>query len=139
MTALERLADLRANLDHLASILAGRELAVEELRQDRSLRNDVLFSLLMICQGVIDVAGEIAGRHGLRFQDYTEAVRALEQVEGFSTELVRRLEPLPGFRNVLIHEYVALDVEHVAAALRELESIREFVRLAAAEIERLEG
>lgn len=96
MTALERLADLRAHLEHLEALSDGRRIDEAALRADRSLRNDVLFSLLMICQAVIDIAGEIVGRHGLRFQDYTEAVRALESVEGFSAEMVRALEPLPG-------------------------------------------
>jgi hypothetical protein len=46
------------------------------LRADRSLHNDVVLSLRTVTQLVIDIAGELAGRKGLRFEDYTEAVRA---------------------------------------------------------------
>ena len=56
-----------------------------QLETDLSLHNDVLFSLLVVCQSVIDIAGEVAGRKGIRFQDYTGAIRALRQVEGIPT------------------------------------------------------
>lgn len=135
MTAIERLADLRANLDHLTALLAARKVDEAALRSDRSLHNDVLFSLLMICQAVIDVAGDIAGRRGIRFNDYTEAVRALEQVDGFSPDLVRALERLPGFRNILVHEYTDLDYARVLEALEGLAATHEFMRVAAGVLE----
>lgn len=135
MTALEKLAELRANLEHLESLRAKQTLDEEALRRDRSLRNDVCFALLMACQAVIDVAAEIASRHAVRFHDYTEAVRALREVDGFNPELVARLEPLPGFRNVVVHQYVELDYGRVVDALGELDAIREFVRIAARRLE----
>ena len=134
MTAVERLADLKGHVEHLEKLLAEHAVDEQALASDRSLRNDVLFSLLMAAQAVIDVAGEIASRHGLRFQDYTEAVRALGKVGSFSHELVSSLEPLPGFRNVLIHEYVALDDSLVVEALGRLQSLREFIACAAEEL-----
>ncbi len=127
---VERLADLRQHLEHLRAI-APRVPDADALRGDLSLHNDVLFSLLVVCQAVIDIAGELAARRGLRFQDYTEAIRALREVEGVPPDLVPQLEPLPGFRNVLVHEYVALDYSRVIAALGELEVVERFVRVAA--------
>ena len=76
--------------------------------------------------------GELAGRRGIRFQDYTEAIRALRQVEGFTPDLVEALEPVAGFRNVLVHEYIELDYERVIFALDHLEPIERFIRVAAA-------
>jgi uncharacterized protein YutE (UPF0331/DUF86 family) len=128
---VERLADLREHLGHLRD-LAPRVRDSGALRADLSLRNDVLFSLLVVCQAVIDVAGELAGRRGVRFQDYTEAIGALRQVDGIPAALVERLEPLPGFRNVLVHAYVALDYERVLRALAELDAVEEFARAVAA-------
>lgn len=128
---VERLADIRRYLEHLQGIRS-RVTGPAALETDLSLHNDVLFSLLSIAQGVIDVAGELAGRAGLRFHDYTGAIRALAQIPGFPPALVEELLPLPGFRNVLIHEYVALDLARVVAALDRLDPIREFVRVVAA-------
>jgi uncharacterized protein YutE (UPF0331/DUF86 family) len=131
---VERLAELRLHLKHLRD-LAPRVRDAESLRADLSLHNDVLFSLLVVCRAVIHIAGELAGRRGIRFEDYTEAVRALKLVEGIPAPLVDQLAVLPGFRNVLVHEYVALDYDRVTEALRQLDPIEEFVRLVA----RLEG
>ncbi len=125
MTLLERLAELRLHLAHLREIRP-RVRSAANLEGDLSLRNDVLHSLQTICQVVIDVAGDLAARAGLPFQDYTEAVRALPRAGPFPLELARELERLPGFRNVLIHEYVGIDLERVIAAMDELEPIEEF-------------
>lgn len=131
MTPLvERLADLREQLEHL------REIRPEiggpgDLERDVGLRNDVLHALLTITQAVIDVAAELASRRGYRYGDYTEAIRCLRRMEEFPDELVARLEPLPGFRNVLVHEYVALDYRQVLAAIDELEPVEDFVTIVA--------
>ena len=128
---VERLAELRRHLDHLR-VLEPRVEGPESLQRDLSLHNDVLFSLLITAQRVIDISGELAARRGQRFEDYTEAVRSLSAYEEFSPDLVDRLSLLPGFRDVLIHEYVALDYEQVVRAIRDLEPPAEFVRRAAA-------
>lgn len=125
MTLLERLAELRLHLAHLREIRP-RVRSPADLEGDLSLRNDVLRSLQTVCQVVIDVAGDLAARAGLPFQDYTEAVRCLPRAGPFPPELVRELERLPGFRNVLIHEYVGIDMERVIAAMDELGPIEEF-------------
>ena len=125
---VERLAELRRHLEHLRELLprvAGREA----LERDLSLHNDVLFSLLTVCQLVIDIAGELCARRGDRFEDYTEAVRNLTRDSRFPTDLVRQLELLPGFRNVLVHEYIALDMERVVEALNNLRPIEEFLEI----------
>jgi uncharacterized protein YutE (UPF0331/DUF86 family) len=131
---IERLAQLRRHLDHLRR-LRPRVPDATALRSDLSLHNDVLFSLLTVTQLVINIAGELAGRKGLRFEDYTEAVRALEAYDEFPPALVDRLARLPGFRNVLIHEYVGLDLDRAAAALHTLDPIGQFVREVATIIE----
>lgn len=127
---VERLVELRRHLDHLEE-LRGRVGDAADLRADLSLHNDVLFSLLTVCQLVIDISGELAARHGLRFEDYTSAVRSLEQIRDFPADMVADLARLPGFRNVLIHEYVELDLSLAVEAIGRLEVVRQFARLVA--------
>ncbi len=71
---VERLAELRRHLDHLDT-LAPRVPDRVSLERDLSLHNDVMFSLLMVAQLVIDIAGELSARRGERFEDYTGAIR----------------------------------------------------------------
>ncbi len=122
---VERLVELRRHLDHLRE-LRPRVTGAAALREDLSLHNDVLFSLLTVCQLVIDIAGELSARRGLRFEDYTAAVANLSVFAEIPPAVVSELLPLPGFRNVLIHEYVALDLERVVDALGRLDSIARF-------------
>ena len=125
---VERLAELRRHLDHLRRIRPRVE-GPESLDQDLSLHNDVLFSLLTLCQLVIDVAGELSARRGERFEDYTEAVRNLARDSRFDSALVAKLERLPGFRNVVVHDYVALDLQRVVEALDDLDPIERFAEI----------
>lgn len=125
---VERLAELHRHLDHLR-MLRPRVSGPESLQRDLSLHNDVLFSLFTVCQLVIDIAGELAARRGDRFEDYTEAVRSLGRDGRFPADLVQQLERLPGFRNVLVHEYLELDLARVIEALDRLESVEQFLEV----------
>ncbi|HUG55385.1 MAG TPA: HepT-like ribonuclease domain-containing protein [Vicinamibacteria bacterium] len=125
---VERLADLARHLDHLRG-LRPRVTGPEALDRDLSLHNDVLFSLFTVCQLVIDIAGELSARRGDRFEDYTQAVRNLVRDPRFPPEVVHELERLPGFRNVIVHEYVALDMARVVEALDRLDPVASFLAI----------
>lgn len=131
---VDRLAELRRHLDHLEE-LGARPVVRTALERDMSLRNDVLFSLLMVAQLVIDIAGELSTRQGIRFEDYTQAVRNLGQDHRVPSDVVDALARLPGFRNVVIHDYVVLDLDRVVDAVRNLEPVRRFLAIVV-EIER---
>src|SRR5207237_1759580 len=125
---VERLAELRRHLDHLRE-LRPRIDGPEDLQRDLSLHNDVLFSLLTVCQLVIDISGELLARRGERFEDYTEAIENLGTDPRFPAPLVRQLKRLPGFRNILVHEYVLLDMERVIEALDQLDPVEQFLEI----------
>lgn len=128
---VERVAELRKYLAHLRE-LRPRVAGPEDLERDLSLHNDVLFSLLTVCQLVIDIAGELAARRGDRFETYAEAIRTLARDPRFDGAVIATLERLPGFRNVLVHEYVSLDMRRVIDALDQLDPIARFADLVAA-------
>lgn len=125
---IERLVELQRHLDHLHALRV-RVTDGATLARDLSLHNDVLFSLMVVCQLVIDIAGDLSARRGDRFEDYTQAIRNLQRDARFSVELVRELERLHGFRNVLVHEYVAFDLERAVEALHRLEPIEQFLEI----------
>ena len=47
-------------------------------------------------------------------------------VVAWQPDLVSALEPLPGFRNVLVHDYVGLDLDRVIEALDALDPVERF-------------
>ena len=122
---VERLSELRKHLDHLEELRP--RITATALRRDLSLHNDVLFSLLTVCQLVIDVASELSASHGLAFDDYTEAVRNLGRLDLVDEATLAELDGLPGFRNVVVHEYVTLDLERVVRAAERLQPVRTFL------------
>lgn len=124
----ERLADLRRHLDHLAE-LRPRVAGPESLRRDLSLANDVLHSLLVVSQRVIDLAAELSTRRGLRFEDFQEAVRNLAIYEEFPDALIRRLEPLPELRNHLLFGVAGpAELERAADLLVRLDGVERFAQ-----------
>jgi uncharacterized protein YutE (UPF0331/DUF86 family) len=125
---VDRLSELVRHLQHLRQIRP-RVADPKDLSEDLTLHNDVLYSLLTVCQAVIDIASELSANRKLRFDDYTQVVRNLAAFPEFSSSLVRELEKLPAFRNVLVHEYVALDFAKVVQALNRLEPVEEFVEI----------
>ena len=125
---VERLVELRRHLDHLRQ-LRPRVSGAAALERDLSLHNDALFPLLTFCQLVIGIAGELSARRGDRFEDYTQAVRNLGRDERFPSDLVRELERLPGFRNVVVHDYVGLDMDRVVEALDRLDPLERFEQI----------
>lgn len=131
---VERLVELDRHLRHLRDLRA-RVTGPEALAADLTLHNDALFSLLMVCQAIIDISGELSARRGDRFEDYTASIRNLSRDERFPPDLVKRLERLPGFRNVVVHEYVGLDLERAVEAIRNLEALEEFLQI----VRRIEG
>lgn len=128
---VERLAELRRHLQHLHE-LRPRVTSPAALQQDLTLHNDVLYSLLTVCQLVIGIAGELSAKHHRRFETYGEAIRNLAADPRFSPGVVHALERLPGFRNVLVHEYVSLDMRRVVDALADLAPVEEFADVVAA-------
>jgi hypothetical protein len=80
---VERLAELRRHLDHLDELLP-RVTGPEALERDLSLHNDILFSLMKVCQLVIDIAGELAGRRGQRFGHYTQRATSSPEASSHS-------------------------------------------------------
>jgi len=122
---VDRLVELRLQLDHLYE-LRPRVTGPEILRKDLSLRNDLLHTLQIVCQVVIDIASELSARRMRRVQTYNDAVQNLAAFPEFSPDMLRDLEGLPGFRNILVHEYATLDYERVVKVLGHLEPIERF-------------
>jgi uncharacterized protein YutE (UPF0331/DUF86 family) len=125
---IERLVLLERHLAHLRAIRP-RVRDANQLAGDLSLQNDVLHSLQAVCQLVIDIAGELSARRGLKFEDYTVAVRNLSAYPEFPAEVLRELILLPSFRNVLIHQYLDFDLGKAVDALSRLEAVERLVPL----------
>jgi hypothetical protein len=126
-TYSKRLDLLSRYLEHIRGLRP--RATVEALRGELTLANDVLFSLLRVCQTVVDTACELSARHELPFEDYVEAVRNLAIYPGLPPEMVFALEALPAIRSALLGESKPLELERYIETLDCLGSVEEFLKI----------
>ena len=65
---------------------------------------------------VLDVGNHVLSAHfGVSAEDHEDVIAQLERCGVISHELRERLKGLGGFRNILVHDYLRLDPDRVAA------------------------
>jgi uncharacterized protein YutE (UPF0331/DUF86 family) len=103
-----------------------REVSEEQLATNLSLRWTVERGLLAGLTLVFQIAEHILTRAFGRSPDsYEELLAELCAVGVISEDLYRRLRGSGGFRNVLVHEYVSVDLQRVAEAVRSAPEVFE--------------
>lgn len=80
---------------------------------------------------VLDVGNHVLSAHfGVSAEDHEDVITQLERCGVIAHELRERLKGLGGFRNILVHDYLRLDPDRVAAHLAR--APRDFSDFAAA-------
>jgi uncharacterized protein YutE (UPF0331/DUF86 family) len=106
---------MRGALDVLESVGAA---TVEQLRSDAILRGAVERYLILLVDQAVAVNLHIAAAAGQPVaRDYTASFAVAAEAGAIPVELAEELAASAGMRNVLVHAYVAVDLERIAAAL----------------------
>lgn len=107
-----------------------RNVLEDDLRQDLSLRWTVERGLLAGLTLLFNVADHVLAAAFHRYPEkYEESLSDLAACGVISAELRQAMTGAGGFRNVLVHEYVEVDLAEVAAAAAEAPDLyRRFVR-----------
>jgi len=121
------LAALREALVHLRRHSGA---SPEMLHADMDLRWTVEHGLQLCAQNAIDIATHLATAAGLDAPDYASAIDRLTGMNVLPAAFGARFRRIAGFRNVLVHDYVEVDLDVVARVLDEnLDDFEEFARL----------
>jgi len=116
-----RLDELNERLARLEP-LRGKSRA--EFDADPYLRDIVERNLEIAAQCVIDISHRIIALEDVRKpKDYYEAILILGELNVLPGELATHLAPLAGFRNILVHEYIGVDWDHVQKNLMNLNDL----------------
>jgi len=100
------------------------------LRADMDLRWTVEHGLQLCAQNAIDISTHLATAAGRDASDYTSAIDRLTDTGVLPAAFGARFRRIAGFRNVLVHDYVEVDLDVVARVLDEnLDDFEEFARL----------
>jgi uncharacterized protein YutE (UPF0331/DUF86 family) len=106
---------------------AGRP--AEALRSDTDETWIVERGLQLCAQNCLDVATHLVASAGIDVPDYASAIERMEQIGALPAEFVRGFRGIAGFRNILVHGYLAVDLDLVHRLLNErLDDFIEFAR-----------
>jgi uncharacterized protein YutE (UPF0331/DUF86 family)/predicted nucleotidyltransferase len=116
----EFLGDALSELERIAQELEKYQNATgEQLATNLSLRWTVERGLLAGLTVIFQVADHILSRaFGRTPASYEELIAELRALDVVSEELYHQMRGSGGFRNVLVHEYVSIDLSRVAEAVR---------------------
>jgi uncharacterized protein YutE (UPF0331/DUF86 family) len=124
---LERLKRLAEYVEFLNR---KKSLRREEFLQSQESQLAVERALQLAIQIVIDIATHILSTTSNETpKDYSEAIIKLARIGVIPTAFANKIAPMPRFRNVLVHEYVDIDMNRVYRNLQdELDDFAEFAR-----------
>ena len=113
----ERLKELDTILGELAKY-GDKEAA--DFRSSLSLRWTIERGLIAAATVILDVADHILAAHfGLYSDTYEDALRLLFENQVVSKKLFEEIQGLGGFRNILVHQYMKVDLEELARNVRK--------------------
>jgi uncharacterized protein YutE (UPF0331/DUF86 family) len=99
----------------------------EEFDTDPYLRDITERNLEISAQCCIDICHRIIVLENSRKPvDYYETILMMGDLGVLLPEFARRLAPLAGFRNILVHEYLGIDWDHVYKNLQNLDDLNLF-------------
>ena len=120
------LASLR---EALANLRRHSGSTPEMLHADMDLRWAVEHGLQLCAQHAIDIAIHLVTTAGRDASDYASALDRLTGLGVLPGAFGARFRQIAGFRNVLVHDYIDVDLDVVARVLDEsLDDFEEFAR-----------
>ncbi len=88
---------------------------VDEITVSLSLRWTIERGLIAAANLIFDIADHILGGHfGVYPETFEDSLRLLKEKEVISPEVYSRLKGLGGFRNILVHEYLKVDMKELS-------------------------
>lgn len=121
----KRLQSLENNVAELRALQSAYSLA--DIKQDKKKEWALRYGLLESIQMVIDLSCHLAVHHNLgNAETYSDCIQLLGQFEVIDEELEERLISMAGLRNILVHEYVAVDIDRLVSFLDHLDDFKAF-------------
>lgn len=122
---LERLQLLENNITELKKLK--EEFQIEDVKKDQKKEWALRYGLLESIQIMIDIACHIVARQNLgNAETYTECIELLQAFDYIDEDLERDLKGMAGLRNILVHEYVAVDIDQLYALLENTDDFNAF-------------
>ncbi|HDH31320.1 MAG TPA: DUF86 domain-containing protein [Candidatus Wolfebacteria bacterium] len=124
---LDRLNQLEMNIHELR--VFHEKTSLSEIKDSIQNQWILRYGLFESIQIVIDVSCHLVSKYNLGSpKTYAECVDLLYKFEYIDKELAGKLSSMVGLRNILIHEYVTIDVERLHDLLGNIDDFADFAK-----------
>jgi uncharacterized protein YutE (UPF0331/DUF86 family) len=105
-----------------------KNTSLEDLLRDKIKQWAIRYGILECIQEIIDISCALVSSNNLgNPKNYRECVEILIKNGYISEELGKRLISMVGLRNLLVHEYIKIDLFRLYEFLNNLDDFREFI------------
>lgn len=119
-----RLSELNERLQRLEPL---RTRPQSDFEADPYLRDITERNLEIAAQCCIDICHRIINLENARKPlDYYESFIILSEIGVLPIDFAKEIAPLAGLRNILVHEYLGIDWNHVYRNLQNLQNLVDF-------------
>jgi uncharacterized protein YutE (UPF0331/DUF86 family) len=123
----KRLQQLENNVAELQRIK--KQYTVEEIQDDKTKEWALRYGLLESIQIVIDISCHLVVHKNLGNADtYSECIELLQRFDYIDKDLEKNLKGMTGLRNILVHEYVDINIKQLYETLDNLDDFNRFSR-----------
>lgn len=123
---LDRIGRLEENIHVLFSLK--KRFSYEDVSSDKANEWALRYGLLESLQMIIDISCHIVSKYNLgNPSTYSECIELLGKFDYITPELEERLLSMIGLRNILVHEYISVDVKKLYSLLDNLDDLRRFI------------
>ena len=122
----EKIKRLEENLVTLEEFR--KNISLDDLLRDKIKQWALRYRILECVQEIIDISCALVSSNNLgNPKNYRECVEILIKNGYISEELGKRLISMVGLRNLLVHEYIKIDLFRLYEFLNNLNDFREFI------------
>jgi uncharacterized protein YutE (UPF0331/DUF86 family) len=115
--------------EHLRRLDEMSKTPKEEFLRDWKIQDVVLRNFQVVMDACCDIGAHLISKEGKDVPDtYAGVIERLQELKILPEDLADKIVDLVKFRNIIVHEYLYLDMEKVYEKLQELDYIREFVK-----------
>jgi uncharacterized protein YutE (UPF0331/DUF86 family) len=122
----EKIKRLEENLVTLEEFR--KNTSLDDLLRDKIKQWALRYGILECIQEIIDISCALVSSNNLgNPKNYRECIDILIKNGYISEELGKRLISMVGLRNLLVHEYIKIDLSRLYEFLNNLNDFREFI------------
>ena len=122
---LDRLKLLEENINGLIEFKNRHTLG--DIRSDKSKEWALRYGLLESLQIVVDISCHLTAKYNLgNPSTYAECIEFLKKYKYLDQDLADKLTGMVGLRNILVHEYITVDINKLYSLLDNIKDFKEF-------------